>query len=319
MDATRLRVVVAILMLVLASPAFAQTTTGQDDDVSRAQVERLRAETERDLTLADDLRTRTLELYDVAISSLEKAADFDAAAVGFEGERSGIDRIVANLRAQLDQPERQPRLPLPENPTVAQAEDALTRERARLAANRTALRNQERLAEDRAKTRSDISQRLGELDLELELLNDKLRQQAESAVRTELRIAARQAVLARREAALSEIDMHRARLALLNDRSSLIPLQTDLLQRRVSFSQELVSMLEEATHDLRVEDARKSLAMIQEQSRALSDQLPSLAPMATETRPWRWRIKRSTCLATRPTFTHCAVTCDWLPANTIWR
>jgi potassium efflux system protein len=283
MDATRSRIVVAILMSVLASTTFAQTTTGQDDDVSLAQVERLRAETERDLTLADDLRTRILELYDVAISSLEKAADFDAAAVGFEGERSGIDRIVANLRAQLDLPERQPGLPLPEYPTVAQAEDGLTRERARLAANRTALRNQERLAEDRAKTRSDISQRLGELDLELELLNDKLRQQAESAVRTELRIAARRAVLARREAALSEIDMHRARLALLNDRSSLIPLQTDLLQRRVSFSQELVSMLEEATHDLRVEDARKSLAMIQEQSRALSDQLPSLAPLATET------------------------------------
>jgi potassium efflux system protein len=274
--------VVGLLVLLFALPASAQTSTAQKDSVTLPQVRQLRAETERDRSLSDELRKQILDYYDSASGSLEKAADFDAAAAGFEGERSGIDRMVTNLRSQLEKPERQPSLPLPANPTVAQAEDALARERARLAANRSALRNQERLAEDRAKTRSDISQRLGELDLELELLNDELRQQAESAVRTELKIAVRRSVLARREAALSEIDMHRARLALLNDRSSLIPLQTDLVQRRVSFSQEVVDMLEEATHTLRFEQAREALAKIQEQSQELTEELPSLASLAIQ-------------------------------------
>jgi potassium efflux system protein len=191
--------------------------------------------------------------------------------------------MVANLRSNLEKPLLQPDLPLPKNPTVAQAEDAWTRERARLNANRKAFRNQERLAEDRAKTRNEISQRLGELDLDLELLNDELRKQANSTVRTELKAAVRLSILARREASVSEIEMLRARLDLLGDSTILIPLETDLAQRRVSVSQDLVDRLEETAHDLRVEQARERLGRIREQSRQLSEELPSLANLATET------------------------------------
>ena len=283
MELNRSRIVLALLLTLSALPVFAQTTAEEEDKVSLAQVRQLRAETEGDRALADDLRTQILELYDVAISSLEKAANNRATATDFERDRAGIDRRVANLRSDLEEPERRPQLPLPANPTVAQGEDAMARERARLTANRSALRNQQRLAEDRTKARNEISQRLGELDLELELFNDELRQRAEYAARTELKAAARLNTLARREAALSEIEMLRARLVLLSDRSALIPLETDLAQRRVSFSQELVDMLEEATHELRVERAREELGRIREQSRQLSEELPKLAPIAAET------------------------------------
>jgi len=284
MRLNRSRVVLAVLLALSALPVFAQTTAGQEDKATLPHVRQLRAETERDRALGDDLRAQVLELYDMAISSLEKATNNRAAGAAFERDRAGIDRMVANVRSDLEQPERQPKLPLPANPTVAQAEDAMARERARLSANRSALRNHQRLTEDRAKSRNDISQRLGELDLELELLNDELRKQAESVVRTELKVAARFNVLAQREAALSEIEMLRARLALLGDRSSLIPLETDLVQRRVSFSQELVAMLEEATHELRVEQAREELGRVRQRSRQLSEELPMLAPIA-EPRP----------------------------------
>lgn len=283
MRLSRSRVVLVLLLLLSTLPISAQTAAGQEDEISLQQVRQLRAETERDRALADDLRAQILELFDVAISSLEKEANNRAAAVAFERDRAGIDGIVESLRAELEKPEQQPQIRRPTNPTVAQAEDALTRERARLAANRSALRNQERIAEDRVKTRNDISQRLGELDLELELLEGELRKQAGSAVRTELKTAARLSVLARREAANSEIGMLRARLDLLNDRSSLIPMETDLVQRRVSFGQELVSMLEEATHELRVEQAREALGRIREQSRQLSEELPTLTQIAAET------------------------------------
>jgi hypothetical protein len=283
MGLTRLRVVLAVLLLVSALPVSAQTSSTPENSVSLQQVRQLRAETERNRDLADNFRAQVLELYDIATSSLESAADNRAAAAVFERDRVGIDRMVANLRSDLEQPERRPQLALPANPTVAQAEDALARERARLAANRSALRNQEHLAEDRAKSRNDISQRLGELDLEIELLKDELRKHAQSAVRTELKMATRLTVLARREAVLSEIEMLRARLALLGDRTALIPVETDLVQRRVSFSQELVDMLERATHELRVEQARGELGRIREQSRQLSEELPMLAPIAAET------------------------------------
>jgi len=283
MELTRSRIVLALLLLLSALPVFAQTATEQENSVSLSQVRQLRAETEENSALAEGLRTQVLELFGGAISSLESAADNRAAAAAFEQERSGIDHMVESLRAELEKPERRPQLSLPANPTVAQAEDASARERARLAANRSTLRNQELLAEDRAKSRSDISQRLGELDLELELLNEELRKQTESTARTELKQAARFNVLARREAALSEIDRLRARLALLSDLTALIPLETDLAQRRVSFSEELVNMLEETTHELHVEQARETLGRIREQTRHLSEELPMLAPLATET------------------------------------
>ena len=282
MQLTRSRIVLALLLLLSALPVFAQTTTEQEDSVNLSQVRQLRAETEGNSALAEGLRTQVLELCDGAISSLESTADNRVAAAAFDRERTGIDHMVESLRAELEKPERRPQLSLSANPTVAQAEDAMARERARLAANRLTLRNQELLAEDRAKSRSDISQRLGELDLELELLTEELRKQAESTARTELKQAARFSVLARRESALSEIGMLRARLALHVDLTALIPLDTDLAQRRVSFSEELVNMLEETTHELHVEQARELLGRIQTQSRELSEELPMLAPLATE-------------------------------------
>ena len=283
MELTRSRIVLALFVLLSGLPVFAQTGTEQKNSVSLSQVTQLRAETEENSALADDVRAQVLELYDDALSSLESAADNRAAAVANEHDRTDIDRMVASLRSDLEEPERQPRLPLPAVPTVAQAEDALTRERARLAANRSALRNQERLAEDRATSRTDISQRLGELDLELELLYDELRSQADRTGPTELKEAARLNVLARREAALSEVEMFRAKIALLADRSVLIPLEIDLAQRRVAYSEELVKMLEETTHELHEEQARESLRRIQEQGRQLAEELPQLAPLTAET------------------------------------
>ncbi len=283
MESTRSRIVLALLLLLSALPVFAQTVSEQEDSVSLSQVRQLRAETEKDSALADDLRAQVLELYDNAISSLESAAGNRAVIVAFERERAGVGRLERSLRADLERPERRPQLESPADPTVAQAEDGLARERARLAANRSALRNQERLAEDRAKSRTDISQRLGELDLELELLYDDLRSQTDSTAPIELKVAARLNVLARREAALSEVEMLRAKLALLTDRSILTPLEIDLAQRRVAYSEELVDLLEETTHELRVEEAGESLRRIREQGRQLAEEVPELAPLTTET------------------------------------
>ena len=283
MALTRSSVVIVFVGLLIASPVSSQTARSTREEVTLERVHRLRAETEKDPTLAEDLRTQILELYGIGVGSLETAANNRAAASDFERERSGIDTIVRSLRAELEKPEQTPQIRQSSDLTVAQAEDALTRERARLAANRSALRNQERLTEDRTKTRNDIARRLGELDLEIELLDDELRKQAGSAMRTELKTAVRLSALARKEAAASEIGMLRARLDLLNDRSSLIPMETDLVQRRVSYSQELVSLLERATHDLRIEQAQAFLSRVQDQSHTLSQELPLIAPLAAET------------------------------------
>lgn len=226
---TRLRFVVAILAISLTASTFAQSPGKWQEDLSLSEVRQARARAEVDPSLSEALRTRILELYDAAISSLEKAVNLEEAANEVERDRGRIDGEVASLKTQLARPEPPPDLPLPDGATMSQAEDTLARERARLAAKRAALRQQERLAEDRAAARNDISQRLGELDLELELLGDELRRQANSTARSELKEAARVSILSRHQAIANEIALLRSRLVLLNDQSRLVPLETDLV------------------------------------------------------------------------------------------
>ncbi|RLA03180.1 MAG: hypothetical protein DRQ45_03400, partial [Gammaproteobacteria bacterium] len=270
-----------VFAFALSLPVFAQTA--QPERATVAELRELRAKIENQAELSDDLRAQIIELHEAAIAALETGENNHAAALAFERDRRGIDRMMADLKAELDRQVSAPPLTLPDNPTVAQAEDAATRQRSLRAANVTALREQQRLADDRAATRADISRRLGELDLTLELLNRDLRAQVDSSARLELKTAARLHVLARLEEATSEIEMLRARLALLADRSALIPLSTDLAQRRVAISEERVELHIQKAHQLRIEEARTLLTRVQDLSRRVAADLPQLADLAAET------------------------------------
>lgn len=283
MKKTWTRVTLVLLLAVVAIPVLAQTGDLQDQKVDLEQVRQLRSQAENNSVLSENVRSAVLKFCDDSIDSLQRAIDNRAAEAAYKRDLGGVDSQVRNLRAAIEQSERHLHLDLPENSTVDHANDALAREQARLAANRSALRDLERVAEDRRQARTDISERLGELDLELELFNDELRAEGDSTTRTELRHAHRLSILARKEAALTEVEMLRARLTLLADRSVLNPLEIDLAQRRVSTSEQVVNILVETTHELREEQARDLFGRIQEQSRQLAKELPTLAPLAAET------------------------------------
>jgi potassium efflux system protein len=270
-----------VTVSVWASLAAAQSATA--DDPTLEELRTLQAAAERDAGLNEELQTRIIDLYDQAIASLEDADGHRSAAAAFERDRARVDQLIADLKAELDQPAPTPELTLGDAPTVEEAEDAVARERSRLAANMAALREEQQVADERMTTRSDISRRLGELDLELELLNRELRAQTDSTDRSELKLAVRMRVLAQREAATTEIGMLRARLALLADRSALIPLNIDLANRRVAASRELVEIHIKRARELRAEVARSSRRHVEETCRTLSEELPQIADIAAET------------------------------------
>jgi potassium efflux system protein len=264
-------------------PVGAQTGEPPERRVDLDEILSAREQVESNATLDDELRTRILQLYDSAISSLQTADAHKEDAISYERERSGVSRMVEALRAELQRPEREPRLDLPREATVEQAEAALARERAGLSANRNALRELERLAEERAQTRNDIAMRLGTLDQLLLRLADELRADVEFNVHPDLKEAARIDALARREAARSEIASLRARLALLEHRGALIPLQTDLAQRRVAFSEQMVALHEAAAYRLRREHANALLSQVREQCQGAAALDPVLGAVAAET------------------------------------
>ncbi len=274
---------ILLVLSVLVIPASAGQSTGGETTVDAGRIRTLRREVERNRALSEETRTRILGLCDTALAELNRAKDFLESADSFERERRDVDRQVRELRAELERPAQRSRPDLPEHATVEEAEDALARERARLAANRAALRDQERLAEESSQTRGDISHRLGELDLELELLDDRLRALENSDASTDVREASRLAALARKKAVLAEREKLRSRLRLLADRSIVNPLEIDLAQRRVGASEELVDELSARVHELRAEKARASLGRIREQCRTLVEQAPEAAHLARET------------------------------------
>jgi potassium efflux system protein len=280
MSLARTTAVVTVVLIAVSAAAPAQS--GRTDSVSAAEIRSLRATTES-AELSGELRARILETLDAAAAAVEIADDNRAAAQSYEQERSAVGRMVSELRAELESRIPPPVLDLGENPTVAQAEDALARERARLAANVTALRDQQRLADERTKSRAEISKRLGELDHEIEKLSRELRTQVDSSARLELKTALRLLTLARLDAAESEVEKLRSRLSLLIDRSTLIPLTTDLAQRRVATGEAIVELYSQTAHRLRLEAARSMLARIHELADRVSGELPKLASVADET------------------------------------
>jgi potassium efflux system protein len=274
----------SVATVVLASVcSLGAAQTPQSDTVSTAEIGDMRGGIEVQLGLPDDLRSRILEILDAAAAALENTESNRAAAASYEREREGIDRIESDLRAELERRLPAPTLALPDDPTITQIEDAVARERARLEANTSALREQERLADDRAKTRAESSRRLGELDLTLELLDRDLRALANSSAPPELRTARRLHALARIEEVKSEAEMLRARLALLAERSSLVPLYIDLAQRRVDSSEEIVELHVARAREARREQARQVLIRVRDLSEQVAEELPQLTEAAIET------------------------------------
>lgn len=155
-----------MFFMAAALPLSAQTENQDDQGVSLEQIDQLRSESEADATLSEETRSHILELCDLASSSLLSATDHRANVSASESDRKGIDRQLKNLRTDLARHDNRPQPKVPAYSTLAKAEDALARERARLKANRAALRNKERLTEDKAASRAGISQRLGDRSYE---------------------------------------------------------------------------------------------------------------------------------------------------------
>ena len=276
-------VIRAMLVLAVCIPATAQTDDA-DSKLDLREVRSLRERAESDTALSEELRGRVVALYDDAVGALEAAAADEAQAVDFEREQAGIGRMVESLRAELERPERQPEPRLPDGASVEQAEARLSRERARLDAYRTALRGVQRLAEERADARNEISRRLGELDQKIEALGDELRAAMQRDAHAEVKDARRTSVLARREAAVIKIKRLRAELALLDERGVLIPWQVDQAQRRVALGERLVSGLELIKDELQRQEAAASLELVRERCREASALSPLMEAVAQETK-----------------------------------
>jgi potassium efflux system protein len=276
-----------VLASLVIGTALAYVATAQESEPTERradldEIRRLREQVADNDRLSDELRSNILGHYDRAINSLEAATAHVDDVRRFEQDRIAIGRMVEDLRAELGRPEQPPRIDMPPGAGVEIAETALERERSRLAANRSALRDLEKLAEERAGMRNEFSRQLGALDQQIDALDDEYRTAMHENLHPDLKRALRSSLLARRQATTREIEALRARIALLEARGTLLPWQIDQAQRRVARSEASVRLLADATREIRRREAAESLREVQERSAAAAALSPALAGLADD-------------------------------------
>jgi potassium efflux system protein len=274
---------VCLLPAAWGTPAEAQSGEAPERRLDLGDVRAQRAAAESDLTLDEGLRNSIVEMYDAAIGSLQAAAAHSKRAAALERDHGGIDRRVASLQAELRRSMPPPRTGLPDGASADVAELTLARERARLAAHLSTLRDNERLVDERTASRSEVSRSLGALDQKIDALSDELRAAGDQAIDPQLKQATRTRLMAQREATVREIEALRAELTLLDARGSLIPLQIDRAQRRVERSEAIVARLQQASRTLRQEEAKQRLQSVRDECRDIATEIDLMAEIAAET------------------------------------
>ncbi|MCK5737396.1 MAG: hypothetical protein KAH21_13010, partial [Spirochaetaceae bacterium] len=233
--------------------------------------------------LSDEMRDTVSEQYSAAIEAVKQVEEFLSFRDEYQQELILTGQVQASLLEELAVPESSPVVDFPELMTVDQAENALARERARHSANLAELHDQQLIADDMSVSRSNISQHLGELDLRIDLLNREYRSQQGSTEIDIIRRAEKLRILSLKAAAESESEMLRARLELLTGKSQYVPLNIDLAQRRVSYSQELVDIYKNHVLVLQAEQAVSSLKFVHKMSDQLLSDFPQLSELIEET------------------------------------
>ncbi|RKX86217.1 MAG: hypothetical protein DRP70_10525 [Spirochaetes bacterium] len=267
----------SILFLLFLS-AFTAMSWAEIDDQDLLTIEQLQ---EQQKEASGNVALE--EIYTEAIDAMEKAEEYRLLKDEYKKALLLTDQTRTSLLRELDVPVVSPVVDFPDSMNVDQAEDELERERARYFANQTELHDQQILVDNMLGNRSNISQQLGELDLQIDLLNRGLRAQDISVETADVKNANKLNIIARRTAAESEIEMLRARLDLLTAKSRYAPLIIDLAKRRVDYSQELVDIYKKQAVILRDEEAMESLRLVGELSKKLSEEFPVLSEFTSET------------------------------------
>ena len=273
----------AAVFIAAASVCWGQAELEAEGKIDPARIAAERARVEESQALAPALKTRLTTLYDQALEALQAADAARAAVRRYERERRSIEARVKLLRAELAKPPRPAKLELPRDLSVSDLEARLAQQRALLEASRSALREIERLAERSAARRTEIARRLGQLDREIEDLNDQL--SAADAVESnpEVLRALRLNLNARRLAATAEKERLRAELVLLEAQSAELPWRRDQARRRVESYTQMVALLEDVVRRRRHEENQKKLEEVKTLCRRVVSQGPGFDDLAGET------------------------------------
>ena len=267
------------------------------DEVTIEVVQNRLKEAEASQTLDEATKGKLRELYQQATQDLETAKNWAASTKRLEQMASSASEELAKTKSDLSSLPRQPAVMIPEV-SLVQLEQALSQKGNELATSKALLTELEAEPKRRATRRVEIPklaaaarERLAEVEAQLKTL-------AAGAETSELAVAKRLSLIARRQALERELASHQAELKAYDQRAELLPLRRDFTAGQVALGEQELAKWQEAINRRRQQDAENQLQRARQEAQEAHPAIADLMRQNAELAKRRKALAQSIVLTT---------------------
>jgi len=265
-----------------AGTAESEATAAEPAAITEESVAERRKAAEAATDLADDVKSRVLELYDQAAQQLKRATESTAQTAANEADARTAAQRAADARVQLDKlANREPAEPVGQ--TVAELESELTKKQLELNQLTSERDAADLQPAERANRRAEIRSLLFSAPQRLSEIQTQLDAPPPPEEAAEVTKARRTELLARQRAAELEIPALQNELAKRDaeDAVDLVRLQRDLYNQRVALAEQELQRINNRLRDARARASQEAVDQAAEEAVAAQ---PLLRAFAEENR-----------------------------------
>jgi potassium-dependent mechanosensitive channel len=255
------RFLVAVAGLLLAPNCFAQTNSDKRpaEGISAEIIQGRLKQVEDSHDLDESVKAKIRECYQQAIRELDSAQTWQAGATRFEQMATSAAADQATTKTELEQMPVKPSMDTPENITLPQIDQLISKKQSELDEFRARLAELEAEPKRRASRRAEIPKLAGAAKDRLAQLDEQLQAQAPADEAPALGGPRRVLILCQRKAVECEIQAFDKEIAAYEATGELLPLRRDLSARRVALAEQEIKGWQETANQRRQQEAEKQL------------------------------------------------------------
>jgi potassium efflux system protein len=245
----------------LASIAIAQTKSDKPpaDGISTDIIQSRLKQIEDSHDLDEPVKAKIREYYQQAVRELDSAQTLQASATRFEQMAASTAGDLAATKTDLADLPAKPSLEIPDNITLPQIDQLISKKQSELDEYRARLVELEAEPNRRANRRVEIPKSAGAARDRLAQLDEQLQAQPSADEPAALTASRRTLLQAQRMAVENEIQAFEKEIAAYEATSESLPLRRDLSARRVALADREIKHWQETVNQRRQQEAEKQL------------------------------------------------------------
>lgn len=228
------------------------------------------------------LKKKLIDAYRDTLTQLKTAEDWARKAVEFQQAMNAAPQLLAEIKAELANPQAEPRVAPPDDASITQLEQLLAKEEAELGAVRKAADELEGQAKQRSARRIGVPKLLAATRQRLDDIKQQLTAAAAPTDAVQLAQARQAQFTARQMAVEAEIAAYEKEILSYDARGGLLTTKTDLAVRRVAERQKRADAWRELVDKQRRAEAERAARKAQDARREAARAHPKVQALAEE-------------------------------------